>query len=246
MFQKALLQKTIAACVTLGALALSNPANATVLFSENFETNTSSLTGAGFLSSTGGYAAQGFGNYMLRNWDFGSLSNASTLSFTLTSPEEIMITFDIAFIDSWDGVDGGCCNPDVLNMALNDDVLLTQSVNNVWEKVPGFFYASASESISAASTEMINASAGLNLAGEWNGDSGYDSLYSFNLYFGLLNPGTYTISWFADGAGWQAGMDESFAIDNIVVSSLPVPEADTYAMMGLGLGLLAFARRKAA
>lgn len=238
-----MLQKITATCLTLGALALANPAKADVLFSENFESNTSSLTGAGFLSSSGGYSSYGFGNFMLRNWDSAS---ASTVSFTLASATEVSLSFDIAFIDSWDGESGGCCNPDQLFLNLDSGLIVSQSVNNVWMKVPGFFYAGASEFISAYSTELVNASAGLNLAGEWNGDSGYDSAYSFSLSLGLLDAGTHTLSWFAGGLGWQAGTDESFAIDNIVVSSLPVPEADTYAMMGLGLGLLAGMRRKTA
>ena len=48
---------------------------------------------------------------------------------------------------------------------------------------------------------------------------------------------TLIIDWFASGAGWQGGIDESWAIDNVEVilnSTTPIPEPSTYLLFGIG------------
>lgn len=57
-----------------------------------------------------------------------------------------------------------------------------------------------------------------------------------------------SIEWFANGSGWQGGLDESFAIDNIYISAqseTPVPEPATVLLFGTGLvGLAGIRFRK--
>ena len=63
---------------------------------------------------------------------------------------------------------------------------------------------------------------------------------------------TLTVSWFASGAGWQGGSDESWAIDNLSVSinaaPAATPEPGTLALLvtsGLtGTGLFLRRRRR--
>lgn len=74
-----------------------------------------------------------------------------------------------------------------------------------------------------------------------------DSSKSYNFSITHFAP-SVTIEWFADGNGWQGGLDESFAIDNIYISAqreTPVPEPATMLLFGTGLiGLVGSRLRK--
>ncbi|OYX43218.1 MAG: hypothetical protein B7Z02_09420 [Rhodobacterales bacterium 32-67-9] len=59
---------------------------------------------------------------------------------------------------------------------------------------------------------------------------------------------TADIAFFANGVKWQAGMDESWAIDNLRVSinapMAPVPLPGSLAALAGGLGFLVAGRRR--
>lgn len=222
------------------------PAQAQTLYSADFESGIpAGFTGAGFINASGGYADYGFGNSMLRNWS--GVDQAITLTLNLAqAANNVTLTFDAAFIDSWDGRSGGCCNPDVLRVALDGSTVLEHSINNVWGYVAGFGGTAVSDPIPAGSVLFVDVGAALNLAGEWNGSSGYDSGIRFALNLGNLGAGTHTITWAPSGGGWQAGQDESFAIDNVAIAAVPEPSSWLLMLAGLIVtGTLAVRRAKA-
>lgn len=221
-------------------------AQAQTLYTADFESGIpAGFTGAGFINGSGGYAAYGFGNSMLRNWS--GVDQPITLTLNLAhAASNVTLTFDAAFIDSWDGRSGGCCNPDLLRVALDGNTVLEHSINNVWGYVPGFGGTAESDPVPAGSVLFVDAGSALNLAGEWNGSSGYDSGIRFALNLGNLAAGEHTIAWAPGGAGWQAGQDESFAIDNVNVAAVPEPSSWLLMLAGLIVtGALAVRRAKA-
>ena len=46
---------------------------------------------------------------------------------------------------------------------------------------------------------------------------------------------TLVIDFYASGGGWQAGQDESWAIDNVEVTVVPVPGAVLLGILGLSV-----------
>ncbi len=229
-----------------GVLSMSAAATqAQTLYSTDFESGLpAEFGGVGFITGSGGYSAHGFGSSMLRNWS--GAGQAITLTLNLAqAASNVTLNFDAAFIDSWDGRSGGCCNPDILGVTLDGNAVFEHSINNVWGYVPGFGGSAVSDPIPAGSTLLIDASSAQNLAGEWNGDTGYDSGIRFTLSLGALGAGTHTLAWAPLGNGWQAGTDESFAIDNVSVTAVPEPESWMLMLAGLFVaGTLSLRNRK--
>jgi regulation of enolase protein 1 (concanavalin A-like superfamily) len=123
----------------------------------------------------------------------------------------IEINFLLAIIDSWDGSEpgegpGACtfCHPDILAVAVDGNVVFSEAFGYngpVYDPPAG----------------------GLLVQGAWLGfhpDFG-DAAYDMGLdpAFDSIPhmADTLTIEWFASGDGWQGGMDESWAIDNLEI-----------------------------
>jgi len=215
------------------ATSASLSAQAAFVYQNDFEANASGITGAGALASSEGFSAFGFGNQYFRNAAGGNPATSSVLGFSLSGAATgVTLDFDLAVLDSWDGAN--CCGPDMFNVLVDG--------NSIYAKNFSIFDGVASGS------ELLALVYGPNLAvnGAW-GDAGYR--VSFSL--GNLAAGAHTIEFFASGAGWQAGDDESFAIDNLTVQARSidpghdVPEPESYGLVGLALAGLALSRRRA-
>lgn len=215
------------------AVAAAIPASADVLYTNNFESNANGFTGAGFLTGTQGYGAVGFGQQMLRNNAPGNPAAASVLSLNLagaTSNTTLKLSFGA--IDSWDG--SNCCGPDYFNIRIDGNLLYQQNFDT--------FGAAASD----ANLTLLANHTHLGFSG-WE-----DQAYTMNFNLGNLAAGAHTIEFFASGNVWQAGEDESWAIDNISLEGdraappADVPEPFSGALLLGGLGAMALVRRRRA
>ena len=212
------------------AAAATIPASASVLYSNNFEANANGFTGAGFLTGTQGYGQVGFGNQMLRNSAAGNPAAASVLNLNLEGAvSDATLKLSFGAIDSWDG--SNCCGPDYFNIRVDGTLLYKQNFDT--------FGASASDShLTLLSHTHL-------------GFSGWeDQAYNMTFNLGNLAAGVHTIEFFASGNVWQAGDDESWAIDNLSVDGeraappADVPEPVSGALLLGGLGAMALVRRR--
>ena len=224
--------------LTLVATLAASGAQAANLYSQNFETDTAGVSGAGFITPTLGYAALGFGTTMFRNGGPGNPAPSTVISFTAGSAlSGGTLDFDLAVIDSWDGNSalGGCCNTDLFSVTLDGLTVFSADFNNVWSFVTGF---NGVDTQTFPRDGRMLAGPIADLAGEWNGSNGFDSAYRLSVALGDLTAGAHTLEFFAGGPGWQELTDESFAIDNIRVSAVPVPGSVWLmgsALLGVGL-----------
>ncbi|WP_374586597.1 PEP-CTERM sorting domain-containing protein [Pseudoduganella sp.] len=217
------------AILAAAALAAAIPASAGVVYTNNFESNSNGFIGAGSLTGTQGYGALGFGQQMLRN---SSAGEATALKLNLGSAlYTANLSLSLAVIDSWDG--NNCCGPDYFNIRVDGKLLLTQNFD--------IFGAPAV----SPNLSLLSYGNQLGFSGTWG-----DQAYTLSLSLGNLAAGAHTIEFFSSGAMWQAGDDESWAIDNLSISGerpLPpndVPEPVTGALLAGGLGAMALARRR--
>ncbi len=214
------------------ALAAGIPASATTLYTNNFESNTNGFSGAGSLTGSQGYKTIGFGDQMLRNDTAGNPAGASILNLNFgDAVSDATLTFSFAAIDSWNG-NGSVYGPDFFNILVDGKKLFSESFD--YESSPN------------KSAKLTNLSYGKQLGfSYWP-----DQAYTMTLNLGDFSAGAHTIAFFASGDIWQAGDDESWAIDNVTltgdhpVPATDVPEPVSGALLLAGLGAMALASRR--
>lgn len=234
------ISRTLLASAVL--LTLAAPAQAVVIFSTNFESGLpAAFSGAGTIQSSVGYSAHGFGANFLRNASGGNPAAATALTLTgLPAHTGIDLDFFLAVIDSWDGspTSPNCCKPDIFNVRIDGVLVFSDEFFNFGTD-PGSYTAN----------QIVGPTGNLGYTSDYP-DSAYN-LGADPVFSIAHTVSSVTIQWFASGAGWQAGTDESWAIDNVNVSLTgtgggAVPEPASLALLGIGLaGLGAMRRRKA-
>jgi len=219
-------------CVFVGAAAAAScSVSAQQVFSSDFESDLpAQVSGPGVITPTQGYNAFGFGAGFLRNSSFGDPAAPIEVTITnLPAHDSVSLDFLLAVIDSWDS-DNGSPAPDYFNVSV-DDVPVFQAT---------FANASGGAQYNPPAGGLLidNGSLGFNSYV----DDAFDLAFEPAVHNIAHTASSVTVRFFASGAGWQGGDDESFAIDNlsISVSSVPAPAAGALA----SLALFAAARRR--
>jgi len=212
-----LLKKSVLPIVfSLSILILLIPApnsyagvGSTTVFSTGFESGLpAEFGGGGVLQGTQGFSAHGFDDNFLRNLSTGNPAFPPTgLNLSgLQCHTSVDVLFSFAQIDSWDGTATSVA-PDFFNVVVDQNGVYLETFDTF------------DESDQTGPTDPpAQLSWGTNL-----GFSGSfaDAAYDLSNESGLLNIPHSSVSidiqWFASGAGWQGGTDESWAIDNVEI-----------------------------
>lgn len=224
---------TLAVAATLATPAIAAEDN---VWSTSFDSGYFETTGpfpwASLGTTFGGASLQsatgftGFGTQMYRN-DTDGTTNLTASG--LGGHTALRVKFDIAFIDSWDGnPQDFCCGPDILFVDI-DGTGYQWSANNAQGTAvygPGTIISTGT-------------------------DLGYGTWTDTIVRYEFLIPhvaSTFSMSINFGGAGFQGGLDESWAIDNFALSAIYdrslVPEPATWAMLITGFGLVGATMRK--
>jgi hypothetical protein len=220
-------------CAVVTMLLLTDAVFATIVFDSGFEDGLkpTELSG-GTLIGTQGYSNYGFGSQFL--W-----SGGGTITLSLTNlPEHtsIDVKFLLAVIDSWDGIGAyGLPGHDYLWITVDGQYKIADCFSN---------WGDGLQTFTEFNTRLFS---GTNVF-VWPNTGWSDSAYNMGLSNRFTNiphtASTLQVSWWSGGDGWQGGLDESFAIDNVqVVLNGVIPEPATLLLLGLG-GVILQRRKK--
>jgi len=216
-------------------MALLVPARAGTLvaFEDDFNGAAPAEISGGSITSVEGY--DGIGGFS--GGYYYNPSSTTTLSLAgLPAHDSVDVDFLLAVIDSWDGISGGCCNPDYFSVAIDGVTVLTASYT-----IFGNTDSPAGALLFSGGHVAVN--------GGW-ADQAYDMTALSELAV-AHSASTLTVDFYVHGAGFQFGSDESFAIENVKVTvntvDTGVPDVGaTAGLFALSLGALAFFRRRQA
>jgi hypothetical protein len=185
-----------------------------------------------------GYQAVGFRPGMIYNDSTGDPAGALFAGAgNLPTHTSLNISFLLAVIDSWDGdtVRGGTAPPDIFNITVDGVSVYSRTFDN---------FDITDQTASTANLMSFGSNLGFS---DWP-----DSAYDFTGIHAFLNiphsADSVEVRFFASGAGWQGGTDESFGVDRLLISvnTAEIPEPASLALLGLGLAGLGLSRRRKA
>jgi hypothetical protein len=218
----------------------SQSAASLIVFSTDFNSGSPpELSGVTTTVPVQGYATMpDFSGRFLRNATSGNPAAKTTLTLAgLPAHSTVNLDFLFAAIDSWDGSTpaGGTAWPDFFNVAVNGLTIFSRTFDNF------------------LMTDQTYTGAPLTYGSErfYAGGSVWpDSAYDMGLEAMFQNiphtSSTLVVDWWAAGAGWQGGTDESWAIDNltIAIDATAVPEPTSLMLLATGLGVSVARRRR--
>lgn len=241
------MQRAVAALTLLAAMLVpSADASATQIYFNDFDGGvtvaggvSASLIGAGSSEGVQGFAGLGtggnvFSGSFLRNAAAGNPATASEIILTnLPVHTSVNLGFLLAIIDSWDGT-GDPNGPDSLNITVDGSPVFSEIFN----------HTGGTASFSPDPGVLLSTGTNLGFSsGIFFTDSAYDMALQASLSNLPHTSSTLAVKWFASGPIWQAGSDESWAMDNLTISIAEVPEPGTATLLVLGLATVAFACR---
>ena len=146
----------------------------------------------------------------------GKINQPTTLTLTdLPLHTSIDISMLLGIIDSWDGANtANSHNPDNFNITVDGTSVFSEAFSEEY-----FDSANRPQTYipPTGGALAVNTQLGFTTSGGRFFDSAYD-LGVDPTFAGIPHSGsTLKIEWFADGAGWAGGSDESWAIDNLEV-----------------------------
>jgi hypothetical protein len=231
----------------LGLAAFSAQSHAVTVFSTDFESGIPASISPGSAALTGvqefaglGPTGNQFGGSFLRS----PTGNVVTLSLTgLPVHNALSIGFLFAAIDSLDGT-GAFPSGDFFRIDIDGVNRFRESFANATDSQVQSYVAPPGGEL-ARKQDL-----GFGGPGSFYRDSAYDFNVDGRFQNFAHTASSVTISFSIEGEGIQDLSDESWAVDNLVVTAFsatpPVPEPSTYALMLAGLGALALARRRSA
>lgn len=187
-----------------------------IVFQSDFDSLTPSplITGPGMLESVQGFEGRGndgntFSNQFLRNQAGGNPSEATTLTLQNLPPHSSLgLDFLLAVIDSWDG-------DERFTITVDGVEVFGETFRNVGN--------GGSFGYPAGSLIFRDEEVGFNGAQSYP-EAGYDMGRVPSLRNIPHTSSSATISWFVTGDGWEAGSDESWALDNLKVTVTSAPD----------------------
>ena len=142
----------------------------------------------------------------------------------LPAHTSVDVNFLLAIIDSWDGTGPNTFQPDYFNVAVDGVSVFSETFTNVGGSSQSYQPTAAGVRLTTGVFDH-----GFSLFPNV-GDSAYNMGLEPRLHNIAHTASTLTIEWFASGAGWEGGTNESWAIDNVQVVLNGVTPAPTRAV----------------
>lgn len=211
------------------SLALIGSAQAATIYSNDFESgNTTGITGILISNSPNG------DHYL------GGLSQGGSSTLTLTglgAYTNLSLAFDLIGIMSIDGT--GSYGPDSFQLIVNTVTLFDETFaqNAGWSQTYG-----------NGGSGLVPGGTGVDVVGRYGYNIGYGLDQTYNLSFTGLGSNISSLAISFIGNTNQPLNDESFGVDNIVVSGdlAPIPLPGGLPLLAGGIGLLGLLRRRKA